>query len=150
MTELVPRPVLCVEVFHNHIGATILGGLATSVEYLQLHNRLPWKPWSPLLERTHDGCFLRRLRRLAHKCTGPPLLNDGTSFPPDHSNSHPLFLCKPGPPWPIERTKHWTLCPVLPGLSRGRFRTDGWTDDRTMAAGASMTWTHYSILFEVT
>jgi hypothetical protein len=29
-------------------------------------------------------------------------------------------------------------------------RTDGRTDDRTMAAGASVTWTHYSILFEVT
>jgi hypothetical protein len=110
MTELVPRPALCVEVFRNHIGATTLGGLATSREYLQLHNRLPWKPWRPLLERTHDCCLPRRLRRLAHKCTGPHLLNDGTSFPPDHSNSHPLFLYKPSPLWPIERTKHWTLC----------------------------------------
>jgi hypothetical protein len=36
------------------------------------------------------------------------------------------------------------------GLSRGRFRTDGRTDDRTMAAGASVTWTHCSVLFEVT
>jgi hypothetical protein len=32
------------------------------------------------------------------------------------------------------------------GLSRGRFRTDG----RTMATGASVTWTHYSVPFEVT
>jgi hypothetical protein len=89
------------------------GGLATSGEYLQLHNRLPWKPWRPLLERTHDRCLPRRLRRLAHKCTSPPLLNDVTSLPPDHSNSHPLFLYKPGPPWPIEMTKRWTMCPVL-------------------------------------
>jgi hypothetical protein len=89
------------------------GGLATSGEYLQLHNRLPWKPWRPLLERTHDCCLPRRLRRLAHKCTSPPLLNDVTSLPPDHSNSHPLFLYKPGPPWPIEMTKRWTMCPVL-------------------------------------
>jgi hypothetical protein len=29
-------------------------------------------------------------------------------------------------------------------------RTDGRTDGRTMAAGASVTWTHCSILFEVT
>jgi hypothetical protein len=28
--------------------------------------------------------------------------------------------------------------------------TDGWTDGRTMAAGASVTWTHCSIRFEVT
>jgi hypothetical protein len=89
------------------------GGLATSGGYLQLHNRLPWKPWRPLLERTHNRCLPRRLRRLAHKCTGPPLLNDVISLPPDHSNSHPLFLYKPGPPWPIEMTKRWTLCPVL-------------------------------------
>jgi hypothetical protein len=34
------------------------------------------------------------------------------------------------------------------GLSRGR--TDGRTDDRTMAAGVSVTWTHCSVLFEVT
>jgi hypothetical protein len=105
MTELVPRPILCVEVFHNHIGATTLGGLATSGECLQLHNRLPSKPWHPLLERTHDRRLPRRLRRLAHKCTGPPLLNGNTSLPPDHSNSHPPFLCKPGHPWPIKRTK---------------------------------------------
>jgi hypothetical protein len=41
------------------------GGLATSGEYLQLHNRLPWKPWRPLLEKTHDRCLPRRLRQLA-------------------------------------------------------------------------------------
>jgi hypothetical protein len=29
-------------------------------------------------------------------------------------------------------------------------RTDGRTDDRTMAVGASVTWTHCSVLFEVT
>jgi hypothetical protein len=113
MTELVPRPVLCVEVFHIHIGAATLGGLATSGECLQLHNRLPWKPWRPLLERTQDRCLPRRLRRLAHKCTSLPLLNGGTSLLPHHSNSHPLFLYKHGPPWPIERTKNWTPCPVL-------------------------------------
>jgi hypothetical protein len=113
MTELVPCPFLCEEVFRNHIGAATLGGLATSGECLQLYNRLPWKPWHPLLERTHDRCLPRRLRRLAHKCTGPPLLNGSTSLPLDPSNSHPPFLCKPGPPWPIERTKGWTLCPVL-------------------------------------
>jgi hypothetical protein len=28
--------------------------------------------------------------------------------------------------------------------------SDEWTDDRTMAAGASVTWTHCSVLFEVT
>jgi hypothetical protein len=28
--------------------------------------------------------------------------------------------------------------------------SDGRTDDRTMAAGASVTWTHCSVLFEVT
>jgi hypothetical protein len=38
----------------------------------------------------------------------------------------------------------------MAGLSRGRFRTEGRTDSRTMAAGASVTWTHYSVLFEVT
>jgi hypothetical protein len=38
MTELVPRLVLCAEVFRNHIGAATLGGLATSGECLQLHN----------------------------------------------------------------------------------------------------------------
>jgi hypothetical protein len=38
----------------------------------------------------------------------------------------------------------------MPGLSCGRFRTDGRTDGRTMAAGASVTWTHCSVLFEVT
>jgi hypothetical protein len=42
-----------------------------------------------------------------------------------------------------------TGCPKI-GLSRGRFRTDGRTDDRTMATGASVTWTHCSVLFEVT
>jgi hypothetical protein len=40
--------------------------------------------------------------------------------------------------------------PLSSRLSRGRFQTDGQTDDRTMAAGASVTWTHCSILFEVT
>jgi hypothetical protein len=35
-------------------------------------------------------------------------------------------------------------------LSRGRFQTDGQTDGRTMAARASVTWTHCSVLFEVT
>jgi hypothetical protein len=35
-------------------------------------------------------------------------------------------------------------------LSRGHFQTDGRTDDPTMAAGASVTWTHCSVLFEVT
>jgi hypothetical protein len=108
-----PCPVLCAEVFRNHIGAATLGGLATSGECLQLHIRLPWKPWHPLLERTHNRCLPGRLRRLAHKCTGPPLLSGTTSLPPNHSNSHPLFLCKSGPPWPIERTKRWTPCPVL-------------------------------------
>jgi hypothetical protein len=54
MTELVPRPVFCAEVFRNHIGAATLGGLATLGECLQLHNRLPWKPWRSLLERTYD------------------------------------------------------------------------------------------------
>jgi hypothetical protein len=100
MTELVPRPVLYMEVFHNHIGVATLGGLATSGECLQLHNRLPWKPWHPLLERTHDRCLPRRLRQLAHKCTGPPLLNGGTSLPPHNSNSHPLFCINPAPHGP--------------------------------------------------
>jgi hypothetical protein len=95
MIELVPRPVRCAEVFRNHIEAATLGGLATSEESLQLHNRLPWKPWRPLLERTHDRRLPRRLRRLAHKCTGHPLLNGGTSLPPDHSNSHPPFCVNP-------------------------------------------------------
>jgi hypothetical protein len=115
MTELVPCPVLCAEVFRNHIGVAALGGLVTSGECLQLHNQLPWKPWRPLLERTHDRRLPRRLRRLAHKCTSPPLLNGGPSLPPHHSNSHPLFLCKSGPLWPIKKTKRWTpyLVPLL-------------------------------------
>jgi hypothetical protein len=62
MTVLVPCPVLCEEVFCNHIGATTLRGLVTSGECPQLHNRLPWKPWRPLLERIHDRCLPRRLR----------------------------------------------------------------------------------------
>jgi hypothetical protein len=37
-----------------------------------------------------------------------------------------------------------------PGLSRRCFRTNGRTNGRTMAAGASVTWTHCSVLFEVT
>jgi hypothetical protein len=100
MTELVPRPVLCEEVFGNHIRAATLRGLVNSGECLQLHNRFPWKPWRPLLERTHDHCLPRRLRRLAHKCTSPPLLNGGTSLPLDHSNSHPLFCINPAPHGP--------------------------------------------------
>jgi hypothetical protein len=45
------------------------------------------------------------------------------------------------------------LCPpsimvVTRTFSDGR--TDGRSDDRTMAAGASVTWTHCSVLFEVT
>jgi hypothetical protein len=35
---LVPHPILCVEVFHNHTGAATLGGLVTLGECLQLHN----------------------------------------------------------------------------------------------------------------
>jgi hypothetical protein len=54
MTELVLRPVLRAEVFHIHTGGATLGGLATSGEYLQLHSRLPWKPWRPMLKRAHD------------------------------------------------------------------------------------------------
>ena len=97
MIELVPCPILCEEVFCKHIGAPTLGGLATPGECLQLHNQLLWKPWRPLLEMTHDHCLLQRLRRLVHKCIGPPLLNGETSPPLDHSNSNPPFLCKPGP-----------------------------------------------------
>ena len=74
MTELVPRLVICAEVFGNHIKAAILGGLATSGKCLQLHNRLPWKPWQLLLEKTHDRCLPRRLRRLIHKCRSLLLL----------------------------------------------------------------------------
>ena len=113
MTELVPRPIFCAEVFRNHIRVATLGGLATSRECLQLDNRLPWKPQYPMLVKTYNCRLPRRLRRLIHKCTGPPFLNGGTSLPPDHSNSHPSFLCKPGSPWPIERTKRWAPCPVL-------------------------------------
>jgi hypothetical protein len=54
MIELVPRPILRTEVFRIHIGGATLGGLATSGECLQLHSRLPWKPWCPMLERAHD------------------------------------------------------------------------------------------------
>jgi hypothetical protein len=47
--------------------------------------------------------------------------------------------------------QHWSpIVTCHTGLSRGSFRTDGRTDDRTMAAGASVTWTHCSVLFEVT
>jgi hypothetical protein len=56
MTKLVPRPVFCAEVFRIHTGGATLGGLATLGECLQLHSRLPWKPWRPLLERAHDHC----------------------------------------------------------------------------------------------
>jgi hypothetical protein len=114
MTELVPRPVLCLEVFCNHIGAATLGGwrprgsiCSYIIDCFGNHGR------RPLLVRTHDHCLPRRLRRLVHKCTSPPLLNDVTSLPPNHSNSHSLFLYKPGPPWPIEMTKRSILCPVL-------------------------------------
>jgi hypothetical protein len=57
----------------------------------------------------------------------------------------------------------WSSCPSLLASSRGNKdschqgchadvfgRTDGPTDDRTMAVGASVTWTHCSVLFEVT
>jgi hypothetical protein len=54
MTELVPRPVLRAEVFHIHTEGATLGGLATSRECLQLHSRLPWKLWRPMLERAHN------------------------------------------------------------------------------------------------
>jgi hypothetical protein len=41
------------------------------------------------------------------------------------------------------RSVAWTLSThaetCIAGLSRGRFQTDGRTDDRTMAAGASVT-----------
>jgi hypothetical protein len=37
---------------------------------------------------------------------------------------------------------------VMRRISDGR--TDGWIDGRTMAAAASVTWMHYSVLFEVT
>jgi hypothetical protein len=55
--ELVPRPILradSAEVFRIHTGDATLGGLTTSGECLQLHSRLPWKPWYPMLERAHD------------------------------------------------------------------------------------------------
>jgi hypothetical protein len=45
---------------------------------------------------------------------------------------------------------HLTTYQYSPWLSRGRFQTDGRMDDRMMAAGASVTWTHCSILFKVT
>ena len=97
MIELVPRPVQCAEVFRNHIGATTMEGLATSGDCLQLHNQLPGKPWRPLLERIHDWGLPRRLSWLAHKCIGLPLMNGGTSLPPNHSNSHPLFCVNLAP-----------------------------------------------------
>jgi hypothetical protein len=54
MIELVPCPVLCAEVFRNHKGAATRGGVGNLGKCPQLHNRLPWKPWRPLLEMTHD------------------------------------------------------------------------------------------------
>jgi hypothetical protein len=54
MTELVPRLVLYAEVFRIHTGGATLGGLVTSGECLQLHSRLLWKPWRPVLEKAHD------------------------------------------------------------------------------------------------
>jgi hypothetical protein len=54
MTELVPCLVLRAEVFCIHTGGATLGGLATSGECLQLHSRLLWKPWRPMLERAYD------------------------------------------------------------------------------------------------
>jgi hypothetical protein len=54
MTELVPHPVLHAEVFRIHTGGATLGGLATLGECLQLHSRLPWKPWHSMLEKAHD------------------------------------------------------------------------------------------------
>ena len=113
MTKLVPRLVLCAEVFRNHIEAATLGGLATSGECLQLQNRLLWKPQRLLLQKIHDHHMPQRLRRLIHKYIGPPLLNGSTSLPPNHNNSHPPFLYKPSPPWRIETTKQWTPCPML-------------------------------------
>ena len=91
MTELVPRLVFCAEVFCIHTGGATLRGLATSRECLQLHSRLPWKPWLLLLERTYD-CHLqfpRRSRPPAHKCIDHFLLNGGAALLPHHNNSHP-------------------------------------------------------------
>jgi hypothetical protein len=42
-------------------------------------------------------------------------------------------------------SKFWVFCMVVT-----RTFSDGRTDDRTMAAGASVTWMHCSVLFEVT
>jgi hypothetical protein len=39
---------------------------------------------------------------------------------------------------------------VISSMVVTRTFSDGRTDDRTMAAGASVTWTHCSVLFEVT
>jgi hypothetical protein len=91
------------------------GVLATSGECLQLHSRLPWKSWRPLLERAHDRRlqFPWRPRPPANKCIGHLLLNGGTVLPQHHSNSHPPSLCKLGPPSPIEMTKSWSPCSVL-------------------------------------
>ena len=114
MTELVSHLVLCMEVFRNLIGAANLGGLATLRECLYLHNQLPWKPWCPLPEMIHNHCLSQRLGDLLISVLA---LLSWTAVP--HflqikvRNSHPPFLYKPGPPWPIKRTKRWTPCLVL-------------------------------------
>jgi hypothetical protein len=64
--------------------------------------------------------------------------------PPLAPVGHPVRPRLATPVWPprLATRRAW--------LSRGCFQTDGRTDNRTMAAGASVTWMHCSVLFEVT
>ena len=84
MTECRPHPILHVEVIRLHIRIATHGGLAPSGECLQLHSRLPWIPWRPLLEKVHDRrlWFLQGSRPPTHKCIGHLLPNGGITLPP--------------------------------------------------------------------
>ena len=81
-TELVPRPVLCAEVFCIHRGVVILRGLAPSREYLQLHSQLHGKPWLLMLEKAHDHRLYesRRPGLPIHKYIGHLFRNGGTAL----------------------------------------------------------------------
>jgi hypothetical protein len=81
----------------------------------------------------------------------------------EHKYSAHSLCSVTGKKLPVSRLDFDTVVTsVKAWLSRGRFQTDGRTkgrtdertngrtDDRTMAVGASVTWTHCSVLFEVT
>jgi hypothetical protein len=102
---------------------------------------------SPL--RHSEGNVIReRVEEIDDKAhsTGTECWNLSPGLPPLH-HQHALLTPTRDP---ARKCKPRSPRAPPPWLSRGRFQTDGRTDDRTMAAGASVTWTHCSALFEVT